>query len=390
MVAEISLVLAIVMVSMFVITLRADCIEDCTFNGAPCHSISQSVYAIHDPIVITSDSDFVDQGWIGSGTEANPYLLKDLNITSTVTCVNITDTQVHFIIRNCVINASWAHPGTGVYLENVTHGVIENCTVKAAYVGVVLLKTLGCVISDCLVIGLDASIVIEESSDAMVSRNVVREYGGDGIHVSESNRTCIFFNSVEGGEDCQEGIVVGGPSWNCSIVNNTVYDHYADGIDLVESVRCHVYNNTVFNSGTALLLEGSRLGEIVNNTLTHNTCGIAIFSESTLNTIYRNRFAENDITNAIDDGTSNTWDDGETCGNWWDDYIGYGLYSISGSAGSVDRFPEPNNPQATMLHYMTLLVIILTMIGLTAGIALGSHRLWKRTVRRSHQRPSIE
>jgi hypothetical protein len=44
--------------------------------------------------------------------------------------------------------------------------------------------------------------------------------------------------------------------------------------------------------------------------------------------------------NAMDYGSNNTWDDGVSAGNAWHDYSGTGMYSIYGSAGSVDRYPS--------------------------------------------------
>ena len=44
------------------------------------------------------------------------------------------------------------------------------------------------------------------------------------------------------------------------------------------------------------------------------------------------------------DGGENVWDDGVSCGNYWGDYALTGVYTIPGSAGNVDRFPNGNIP----------------------------------------------
>ena len=60
-------------------------------------------YTNHDPIEISNGSDFALQGWPGVGTPSDPYVIEDLRIDSTINCISISDSEVHFIIRNCTI-----------------------------------------------------------------------------------------------------------------------------------------------------------------------------------------------------------------------------------------------------------------------------------------------
>ena len=41
-----------------------------------------AAYTPHAPITITSNADFSTQGWPGSGTVDDPYVIEGLNITS--------------------------------------------------------------------------------------------------------------------------------------------------------------------------------------------------------------------------------------------------------------------------------------------------------------------
>ena len=83
-------------------------------------------YDAHDPIVIANDSDLIDQatteGWSGDGSEGNPYLMGDLEILTTDTCISITDVSLYFVIQSCFLGSDddWSF-GAGVFLDNVTH-----------------------------------------------------------------------------------------------------------------------------------------------------------------------------------------------------------------------------------------------------------------------------
>jgi parallel beta-helix repeat protein len=357
--------------------------------------MTRSVQSPHGPIVITGDSDFISQGWLGSGTEQEPYLLDGVSIMSNQTCINITHTTAFFKIKDCFISSvpeeeqepSFNH---GIHFANVSNGIIENCEISTGYWGIWILDSRFCEVTNNEVVAGDASIVIENSNGCTVGYNTVRDYRGDGIAIDNSNQTHIFFNLVKGGYGCQDGIGVCGYSWNCTIANNTITDHYSGGIDVRQSVDGIVCNNTIVRSGIALALQYSVRGLVMNNRFINNAIGIIVASDSSNNTIYLNRFNGNPLGNANDHGASNIWDDGESRGNWWDDYVGYGTYSIPGSAGSVDRFPEPRSPNSIMFHYVTLLVLTVAGIGLIVGIALGSYRVWNLAVKRYHRQPSVE
>jgi hypothetical protein len=85
----------------------------------------ESHYSPHDPIVITSNQDFVNQGWAGNGSESNPYLIQDLSIASDETCISISTTDVHFKIDNCTFtHDTWQGGSKGVFLKTINNGVI--------------------------------------------------------------------------------------------------------------------------------------------------------------------------------------------------------------------------------------------------------------------------
>ena len=62
-------------------------------------------YITSDSIEITSNSDFLNQGWPGTGTLEDPYVIENLQIISDRICISISGTTDHFIIKNCSLNS---------------------------------------------------------------------------------------------------------------------------------------------------------------------------------------------------------------------------------------------------------------------------------------------
>jgi parallel beta-helix repeat protein len=85
----------------------------------------------HYPIVIRGDLEFADkalsEGWSGTGIEGDPYVISELDIVgnNTVYCISISDTSVHFVIRNCSLREGY---GSEIRLENTANATIENNT----------------------------------------------------------------------------------------------------------------------------------------------------------------------------------------------------------------------------------------------------------------------
>ncbi|MFW9844007.1 MAG: hypothetical protein ACFFEV_05490, partial [Candidatus Thorarchaeota archaeon] len=55
----------------------------------------------HEPFEIFSDIDFVDQGWLGNGSESNPFIIEGIMIRAPFSSILIWNTTKHFEIRRC-------------------------------------------------------------------------------------------------------------------------------------------------------------------------------------------------------------------------------------------------------------------------------------------------
>jgi len=140
------------------------------------------------------DSDFASQaaaeGWSGSGTEEDPYVIEGYNIFG-VQCIGIVDTSVYFKIRNCILDYDKAwEGGTSILLYNVTNAIV----------------------ADNVCSGNGMGMYIVESSDNLIENNTCLGSSGsytgiyleDDVGTSDSNvvtnNTCIGY---------EEGIAIG-------------------------------------------------------------------------------------------------------------------------------------------------------------------------------------
>ena len=105
-----------------------------------------SEYTDHVPIIIDGTGDFGAQGYPGSGTSGDPYVISGLNITADadMDCITIINTTAYFVIRDCYLNQLSSPMGpdplSGIRLLNTTHGTIEYCTVISAERGIWLIN----------------------------------------------------------------------------------------------------------------------------------------------------------------------------------------------------------------------------------------------------------
>ncbi len=118
------------------------------------------------------------------------------------------------------------------------------------------------------------------------------------------------------------------------------------GILMSEADNCTLSRNTVYLNQEGIELTGTNDSLVVNNTCFRNAhSGIRVLLESHRNRVFLNSLGWNPYegapcVNALDDGRLNLWDDNVSNGNFWNDYVGTGSYSIRGTAVSRDHFPS--------------------------------------------------
>lgn len=90
-----------------------------------------SQYESQFRIQIDDNSDFLAEGFSGSGTLEDPYVVSGILIASQIEAISIQNTTAHFIIRD-----SWISGQQGIALSHVENGIIRNCTVKGEAHGI--------------------------------------------------------------------------------------------------------------------------------------------------------------------------------------------------------------------------------------------------------------
>jgi len=173
-----------------------------------------------------------------------------------------------------------------------------------------------------------------------------------GVQISDSE-----VGLIDGNHIFENG---GGLSlWGCNhftISNNQIHDNYNRGVGLYYSKNTSVIGNVIYqNSQEDFRAYDSHYCTILDNNIT----GHFSLDISTNFVIYGNH-----LTTAEDNGHSNQWDDGVSRGNYWDLYPHLtSPYTIPGTAGSIDHFPNPgSNPNSTNTDPVPTTWSVLTII----------------------------
>lgn len=364
----------------------------------------------HGPIEIMGNEAFASQGWPGNGTEDDPYRIEGLNITTMeALAIGIWNTSAHFVIRDCFLSCV-GNQRNLVQWTNVTHGTIDACSLvtparcffasHCTYMTVrdtdfsaggeggwieycdslvlernnVLAVDWGFhleIVSNMNVtenhfVGCAAGVYVNGASQTEATENTFTDgmtgmfiYPGaelftvksnkfenltsaaiwlstslmDSLYHQQSNATVGIVLSDNAVSHCEAGLISGGGSW-------TLFK-----------------NNTVVGCDRGVVLSDSAYIQIINNTIVEtSSIAVTITNGATGHRIFGNVITGSGVHNALDDSGNTEWDDGISMGNTWDDYDGYGVYSIPGSAGSVDRWPERTGPPFLWIENETEIV----------------------------------
>lgn len=284
--------------------------------------------APHYPIVISGDLEFADkalsEGWPGTGMEGDPYVISELDIVgnNTECCISVSDTSVHFIIRNCSLREGY---GSEIRLENTANATIENNTMTdGTFYAFYCDNCCNVTIANNSVLGGTHGIGARFSKDIVLRGNVVtnsswwgtvfwswcsnitlrdNEYYGSGIQVYDGSSSfdidtsntvdgspIYFFSDKVGGTvptgagqvvlaNCID-VTVESQGWdvicrqialedcsNCVVTNNNITPAGAEGIQLICSPSNTIDNNTVNGGAFCIRLEASSYCRVENNSV---------------------------------------------------------------------------------------------------------------------------
>jgi len=204
-------------------------------------------YVSHEPIVILNDANFTDYGFQGNGSETNPYIIENYNISnSTGKGISIEYTTKHFVIRNCYLEDN----EIGIYIKNTaisTTKIYNNtCIANSLY-----------------------NIRVASSSKIALQDNIC--------------------NSSKGGSN-GFGISVDG-SYNSTIENNICYNNRY-GLYIRSMGYSNITNNKIgFSERTSLLFRSTSL-RFIQNAFEHDGIRIA---DTSMNYFDKYHFENNTV-----------------------------------------------------------------------------------------------
>lgn len=251
----------------------------------------------HAPIVIVSDANFsataLAEGWIGNGSSGNPYIIEGLDIDrndESGHCISISNTRINFTIRNCNLTYASIGSSAGIYIRNVTYGLLEGNTFQNNYHNIYISDSSFITIynSTCFN-SFDHSIVLDDSSYSHIASNNCSNSGGVALGLTSG---CSYnkiventFNSItmdalllDGSYNIADnntcngnvyGITTAG-TFNNATGNDCINNEY--GIDLI-GTYCLVANN-ICNISTYGIMADGAYNTIANNTCNDNSVGI--------------------------------------------------------------------------------------------------------------------
>ncbi len=319
----------------------------------------------------------VTQPWCsGSGTEADPYIIENMNIDANLTdsCISIWHSEAIFIIQGCTLNNSTTGSNGGVFLTNVTNGniignsfynhrnagvygtatdyiIVSGNTFKNHQHGVFLGGSYNEVIGNTFKgDGTGSGVIIQFSSsyhDNLIDGNTI-ENCWQGIFIFDSNNNTISGNTAL--RNLNFGIAVTATADNNLFLDNILLNNTLSGI-IIENCVDNTIEGTraIANQQHGIYLMNADHTTIYHNRLIDNVVeGVHLATGSTNNLIYRNFFGGNG-RHAFDDGAFNDWNF-TTIGNYWDNHtspdtspvdgiVDNPYLFIAGGAGSIDYLP---------------------------------------------------
>ncbi|MFX1483164.1 MAG: nitrous oxide reductase family maturation protein NosD [Promethearchaeota archaeon] len=250
-------------------------------------------YTPHSPITIISDIDFLNQGWSGNGTGGNPYLIEGLNITDSSTGISISDTRVYFEIRNCLVSSISPSGNPGIYLENVTHGIVDSCLIDSHDFGIELYRSYYCTLinntaaknqqygyrfylsENCTLFenraysNLNHGMYFVSSDNATLIGNIAFNNSFDGFHFEGAPHNCVLIGN-EAIENGNNGIYFW-YSYLAILRNNLAKGNHEQGFRLYNTISSELSHNTAIDNQHGFMLESADGSTLTNNTSVNNT-----------------------------------------------------------------------------------------------------------------------
>ncbi len=300
----------------------------------------------HDPITIDGNSafhDFADaESLDGDGNESDPYIIQWFQIDldgEDGHCVDISNTDIHFVIKECNFTGAKQTSRAGIHLDNVTNCEVLNNTFFTNYDGIncvgeyisIVNNTIdgGGTHSGIFSLGLNHSVIsgnnitdvtmginILFSHQCEIAQNSFADCYASAIAFGVATEVTISDNVKTGSGDVGAGI---SDAHNFTLMRNAFsYCYY--GIYLIESTNNYITNCTLQNNTEGIHFENNANSNYVElcEILDSEEYGIEIESDVSNNLFKLNTFRNSTIYHVDCNGIGNVFDF-----NYYDNYTGY-------------------------------------------------------------------
>ncbi|MHA1223056.1 MAG: right-handed parallel beta-helix repeat-containing protein [Candidatus Heimdallarchaeaceae archaeon] len=276
------------------------------------------------PIIITSDSNFTDYGFSGSGTKELPFLIQSLNIeTSEEIGIYIFNTTKYFLIQGCLVNASKngivldsVKEKTSAIINNICRGnsirgiqiynseyseISNNICESNGFFGIHVRNSSNLIIKDNYCLNNGAGLFVDLSNNSTIEDNVCNWNIEGGIIVEDSHFSIILENRCDN-NDRLGGIDLFG-SYNSTVIRNICTNNLQTNIRIGESNNSIVKDNFCSGLGSGIVSTDGENVTLEKNTCVENIIGIYVKNAKKSRIIDNNlvksgfKFHENNIAN---------------------------------------------------------------------------------------------
>ena len=223
----------------------------------------------HDPIIITNNSGFINNSdWVGLGTIEDPFTFSGYSINTNGTPgINISNTNVHFLVENVWVNGSLNLNTGGFHFDNVTNGQIINTTVTQSTSGYFLSSSRDISLINNSATGNPSyGFFLSNASNNNTLTNNIVSGSTTGLFLTNSLNNTLINNSVISGTN---GFYLNHSDSNY-LANNSAFMS-TTGLHLSNSDSNYLTNNSATDGGTGYFLGGSRFNTLDNNHAIRNS-----------------------------------------------------------------------------------------------------------------------
>ena len=246
-------------------------------------------YTPHNPIEILSDSDLNStvetEGWAGSGTKEDPYIIENLfisQVTGTLYgSIVLANIQQHVVVRNNLLASSTDKQYTGIIVQSTSNLTITENEIRNYNMAIRIESfTSNATIKDNLINDNYSGLFVYTADNILIEDNTLSNMGDFAFNIIESQSIAFRSNFVNN-SNLVSGMNFNGISdtTNCIFRNNTLVNFYV--------VNFHWFDNS----------------EIIGNYFSGDL-GMLIFGWADANNITRNVFSSLSNTPNLDIGDS--------------------------------------------------------------------------------------